>query len=135
MNTTKSQLLEQMNKIMEDNKPSTTNVSKADREIAFYESELLTNNVAFTFNQKISELAPEFAQEKFGSGNFTREQYLLTWDKLEGEKFRLCLTNIPHSNKKLLTECPQIFKDDIYTLLPRFIENIAKELQKISNES
>jgi hypothetical protein len=132
MSLTKDDLKNQISKIMEQNQPSISKVSKADREIAFYESELLTNNVAFKFQQTVSELAPEYAAQQFGTGKFTREEYMLTWDKHEEKSFRLSLTNIPHNHAKLLTECPNEFKEDIYTLLPRFIENIAQELQKIS---
>jgi len=131
MNSSKNQLMDQINKIMQDNKPSVQKVSKADREIAYYESELLSNNIGFPFNQMVSELAPELSDESFGSGKFKRNEYLLTWDKDDSGKFRLALTNIPHSHKKLLSDCPVEFKNDIYLLLPRFIENIAAEAKKM----
>lgn len=122
-------LMNQINSIMKENKPSVAKGSKADREISYFESELLSNSILYPFFQTIAELAPECENEKLGSGSFTRKEYSLGWNKYNNDKFRLTLTNIPHNNVKLLCECPIEFKEELYRFLPRFVESIAEKIK------
>ncbi len=124
-------LQNQISKIMDDNKPTIILNDKADRAIRELEKELTQASFKEDFSLLISQLDEERATESFGGSGFTREQYSIGWKCIEGDNFRLVLTNIPHNNSKILIKTPSQFKEDIQSLLPIFAQKI---IQKYSNQ-
>jgi hypothetical protein len=124
------ELKSQMNKIMEDNKPSIVLNSDSDKAIRELEKELTSSGLKENFEIRLSDLIPDRASENFAGGQFTFEQYSLSWRNVQDEQFRLVLTNLPHKNAKILIKTPTQFKDAVVDLLPIFAEKLS---QKYSN--
>lgn len=130
---TNENLKNAIDEIMNKNKVNAPKRSFDDKKILQYESDLLSSNVKIDHSISIAELIPGEGSTPFGGGDFTREDYALSWRNWNEKGFRFVLTNIKHSNSKLLMECPESFKKDTITILPEFIENLASKATKILN--
>ncbi|AYF43122.1 hypothetical protein BALOs_0101 [Halobacteriovorax sp. BALOs_7] len=115
----------QINQIIEENKPEVIFDAKYDRVIRECEKELTASGLKQKVSYTIDSLDPQKREQKFGSGQFARWQYELSWQDWEGS-FRLVLRNIPHDNSKLLIKLPEDFKIDTAELIDAFKSNIAK---------
>ncbi|EQC42918.1 hypothetical protein M899_0081 [Bacteriovorax sp. BSW11_IV] len=127
----KADLQNMINMIMEKEAPKKTISSKLDRDILHIERELRDNSIAYEYSILISELIPEKANDKFGTGTFGRDKYSLAWKIHHDGPFRIVLTNIEYNNEKLLLECPESFKSDLCPYLQRFVENMAREVNNL----
>lgn len=120
----------QINQIMEENKPSVVFNSKEDREIRELEQQITSSNLKEEFSVLISDLDEEKKDSPFGGSGFKRDQYALGWRHWGDGTFRLTLTNIPHKNSKVLIKTPESFKKDICPLLPTFTQLLSNKYKK-----
>jgi len=129
----KENLQNAINDIMKKNSVNAPRKSFDDKKILQYESDLLSSNVLIDFNICIAELSPGEEKTSFGGGDFTREDYCLSWKKWNDKGHKFVLTNIKYSNSKLLLDCPEQFKKDSLVLIPIFITELAKQAGSILN--
>lgn len=122
-------LKNQINKIMQENKPDVVYNSKADKKIREVEQELYAAEVKKPFRMSIAELAPELATAPFGGSGFKRTDYALSWQQDPKGAYRLVLTNLPHNNSKVLMTTPEQFKNDITPLLPQFLARFSEVIK------
>lgn len=120
--------------IMNKNKVNAPKRSFDDKKILQYEADLLASNVKIEHSISIAELIPGEGSTSFGGGDFTRQDYALSWKNWQDKGYRFILTNIKYSNSKLLMECPDTFKKDTLTILPSFIENLASRATSLLNK-
>lgn len=123
------ELKNQMNKIMEENKPRVVYNSPEDRRIREVESELYKAEVKVPFSVTVGELAPELAQQPLAGGTFKRSEYGLSWQEDSKGDYRLILTNLPHKNAKVLITLPDHFKKEILPLLDEFLRLFAEAIK------
>ncbi|PIK14424.1 hypothetical protein [Halobacteriovorax sp. JY17] len=128
---TNDNLKNAIDEIMNKNKVNAPKRSFDDKKILQYEADLLSANVKIDHVVSIAELIPGEESTPFGSGDFTRADYALSWQNWQEKGHRFVLTNIKHSNSKLLIECPEKFKKDTIIILPDFIENLASRASEI----
>ncbi|EQC50636.1 hypothetical protein [Bacteriovorax sp. DB6_IX] len=122
-------LKNQINQIMEENKPAVVLNSDADKTIRELEKEITSSGLKSNFEIRLSDLAPEKAELKLAGGQFTYTDYSLSWKHIGDENFRLILTNLPHKNAKILLKTPLQFKEAITELLPVFSEKLANQFK------
>lgn len=126
------ELKNQMNKIMQENKPSVVYNSQEDRRIREIETELYRAEIKVPFKMTLGELVPELAEEAFAGGSFKHREYALSWEEDSKGDYRLTLTNLPHNHSKVLITTPEPFKKDILPLLDGFLMNFHAVLPKDS---
>ncbi|WP_127715344.1 hypothetical protein [Halobacteriovorax sp. HLS] len=120
--------------IMNKNQVNAPKRNMIDKKILQYEADLLSANVNVDYSICLADIFQDERSKKFGGGDFTRQDYALNWKKWKEQGHRFILTNIKHSNSKLLLECPEQFKKDTLETLPQFIELLAKSVTKTINE-
>jgi hypothetical protein len=119
------ELKSQMNKIMDENKPSVLLNSDADKSIRELEKEITSSGLKENFELRLSDLNQELADTKLAGGQFNYSEYSLSWRHVNEENFRLVLTNLPHKNAKVLLKTPEQFKQAVVELLPSFAEKLS----------
>jgi hypothetical protein len=129
--TNKDNLQNAIQDIMNKNQVNAPKRSMSDKKILQYESDLLSSSVNIDHVICIADLIPEERTAKFGGGDFTREDYAISWQKWKETGHRFVLTNIKHSNSKLLMECPDNFKKDTLVLIPDFIQDLAHKAKEL----
>lgn len=117
--------------IMKNNQVNAPKRSMSDKKILQYETDLLSSSVNIDHATCIADLIPEERTSNFGGGDFTREDYAISWQKWKEQGHRFVLTNIKHSNSKLLMECPDNFKKDTLVLIPEFIQDLASKAKEL----
>ncbi len=123
------ELKNQMNKIIEENKPRVVYNSSEDRRIREVETELYKAEVKIPFRVTVGELAPECAELPLAGGSFKRREYALSWQEDNKGDYRLTLTNLPHNNSKVLITAPDAFKKEILPLLDQFLSRFSESLK------
>lgn len=131
---TNDNLKNAIDEIMNKNKVNAPKRSFDDKKILQYESDLLASNVKIDHVIKMADLIPGEGSTPFGGGDFTREDYALSWQNWQEKGYRFVLTNIKYSNSKLLIECPEQFKKDTISILPNFIENLANQVSSLMDK-
>lgn len=124
------ELKNQMNKIMEENKPAVVYNSPEDRRIREIESQLYQAEIKVPFKMPLRELVPELAEQALGGGNFKHRDYALSWQEDNKGSYRLTLTNLPHNHSKVLITVPEPIKKDVMPLLDGFLVNFHNFLPK-----
>jgi signal recognition particle GTPase len=117
-------LKNEINKIMEENKPTVIYNSDVDRAIRELEKFLLSGDVKKDIHFNLAELMPEKAEESFANGQFKYREYQLSWMNAQ-DSFRLVLTNIPHKNSKVVIKIPDGYKECLREPMERFYKKIT----------
>lgn len=117
--------------IMKKNQVNAPKRSMTDKKILQYETDLLSSNVKIEHAICIADLVPGEASVNFGGGDFTREDYALSWKDFDNKGFRFVLTNIKYSNSKVLVDCPEQYKKDTLVVISDFIEDLASKAKDL----
>ena len=129
--TSKENLQDAIQEIMNKNQVDAPKRVMSDKKILQYETDLLSSKVNIDHVICIADLIPDERSASFGGGDFTREDYAISWQKWKEKGHRFVLTNIKHSNSKLLMECPDSFKKDTLVVIPDFIQDLASKAQEL----
>lgn len=122
--TSFEQLKQQVESLNSNNSPLT----KLQREIFFYEQDLIRSSICFDFSALLSDLDPENASKTFGPHNYTRQNYQLNWHKRD-KNYQLSITNVLANKTVNLKECPSHLQEITIGLLNPFIELMAQNFK------
>lgn len=119
---------EQLKQQIESLNTNKSPLNKIQREIYFYEQDLISNSISIEHSALLSDLAPDLADEVFGPHNYTRKHYRLNW-ALQDKSFCFTITNVIANKTVKLKECPAHLQEIVISHLDVFIERMANEIK------
>ncbi len=127
------ELKKQVNKVMEENKPTVIYNSESDKVIRETEKQLTSAGLKQEFSVNLAMIFDEGLEESMlADGKFKLSEYQLIWGSTGDENFRLILKNIPYNNPKILLSLPEQHKNSIAPKIDNFLYLLKNHFQNKS---
>lgn len=123
------QLRNDINKVMEENKPKVVYNKPWDKLIRECELELTSLEYKMPFTINLNQLTQNGDNPLLCGGKFKESEYNLEWNKDINDNFRLILKNLPYNNPKILISLPDTYKEFVSMYLKSFFEKLSDSLK------
>ena len=120
------QLRNDINKVMEENKPKIVYNQPWDKAIRECELELTNLEVKISFDVNLNVLTKNVDNPLLCQGKFKESEYSLQWNTDKEGNYRLILKNIPYNNPKVLITLPDNYKEYVSNFLTQFLDLFIK---------
>lgn len=124
------QLRNDINKVIEENKPKVVYNKPWDKVIRECELELTKLELKTSFEINLNVVTKNEDNPLLCSGKFKENEYSLQWNTDKDGNYRLILKNIPYNNPKILITLPDSYKEYISNYLKQFIEFLLKSFHQ-----